>query len=87
MTTVLDKRAIIEALAGYAVGNDFILAEKQARLSAMTDAEARAIFDELCAAGFAKALPEDPTLAEKRLQAKIEVLKAFEQLARAKGLL
>ena len=84
----LDRDILLQTLAGYAAVNRITEAERRARLRVLTDAEAQAIFDDLYSSS---------TLAEQghseewarldrwRIEAKVELRRAFERLARAQG--
>ncbi len=88
--TKLDRELVLQTLAGYAEVNKVTEAERRARLETMTDAEARAIFDDLTA-GSDRSTRDDGSdwrrLDRWRIEQKIAVRRAFERLARAKGLL
>ena len=88
--TKLDRDIVLQTLAGYAEVDKITEAERRARLERLTDAEARAIFDDL-SAGWDRSIGDDGSdwrgLDRWRIEQKIEVRRAFERLARAKGLL
>jgi len=84
----LDPDLVRQTLAGYAVVNQITEAERRARLQAMTDAEALAIFDDLSShSGGTANMGDWDRLNRWHIEQKIEVRRAFERLARAKGLL
>jgi len=84
----LDRDILLQTLAGYAEVNKITAAERAARLKTMTDAEARAIFDDLCA-GWDQTKHDGnwESINRRRLEQKIALRRAFEKLARAKGLI
>ncbi len=86
----LDRDLLLQTLAGYAEVNKITAAERRARLKTMTDAEAREIFESLyetwkrsgqLAGGNWEAL------ARRKIEYKIQIRRAFESLAKAKGLI
>lgn len=90
MSPKLDRDILLQTLAGYAEVNKITEAERRARLKGMTDAEARAVFDDLCAS-WERLGKGDGGNWEKldrwRLEQKIVFRQALEQLAQAKGYL
>jgi hypothetical protein len=84
----LDKR-VAEQIAGYARANEFLEAERRQRLARLTPEHARAEFTELTEGW--DALPDKGKGLERlglwRAETLIAVRRAFEQLARQKGLL
>ncbi len=87
--STLDRDILLQTLAGYAEVNRITDAERRARLKTMTDAEARAIFDDLCAGWeqFRKAGGDWERVDRWRIEQKVALRHAFEQRARAKGLI
>lgn len=86
----LDRDIVLQTLAGYAEVNKITAAERRARLKTMTDAEAREMFESLyetwkrsgqLAGGNWEAL------ARRKIEHKIQIRRAFESLAKAKGLI
>ena len=84
----IDKRAA-ESLEGYARANAFLEVERMLRLARLTPEEARAEFDELTEGW--EALPDKGEGLERldlwRAETLVAVRRAFEQMARAMGLL
>jgi hypothetical protein len=89
MVPKLDREILRQTLAGFAEVNKITEAERRARLKTMTDAEARAIFDDLCASWerLGKGGGDWERVNRWRIEQKINVRQAFERLARAKGLI
>jgi hypothetical protein len=90
----LNKQAIRETLAGYAVASEYIERERIERLRAMTAEESRAIYAQLIdlhqqwLAGLKESDKEGlQRLEEWRLQTKLAVRQAFHKIAHARGLL
>jgi len=85
----MDKERVAEALEGYARANEFMESERMKRLARLTPEEARAEFDDLIEGW--EALPDKGKdlhrLEAWRLETLLAVRRAFEQIARAKGLL
>jgi hypothetical protein len=83
MSSKLDRDTLLQTLAGYAETNAIAEAERRARLAAMTDAQARAIFDDLCATGYH--LTNDDGDRERlnhwRIEQKIMLRRALDQVA------
>jgi Ser/Thr protein kinase RdoA (MazF antagonist) len=85
----LDRQLVIRTLAGYAEVNKITEAERRAWLAAMTGAQARALFDDLCASwdhSAASSGADWQSLDRWRIEQKIAVRRAFERLAQAQGL-
>jgi len=85
----LEPLAVREALAGYAAANRVTEAERAARLACMTQDQARAMYDSLVATWTQTNMPqaEQRRLDRWRVKTLLEVRRAFEQLAEARGLL
>lgn len=85
----MDKKRIAEALEGYARASAFIESERIERLARLTPEEARAEFDDLIEGW--EALPDKGQdlhrLEAWRLETLLAVRRAFEQIARSRGLL
>lgn len=89
MQTKLDRDIVLQTLAGYAEVNKITEAERRARLKTMTDAQARAVYDDLCAI-WDRAGDRNGNwrrLNQRRIEQKIRVRQSFERLARTKGLI
>jgi hypothetical protein len=86
MSPKLDRDTLLQTLAGYAEANAIAEAERRARLAAMTEAQARAIFDDLCATGYrqTQAGGDWERLNRWRIEQKIALRRALDRLARAK---
>jgi len=85
----LDKIAIREQLAGYARASAFIEQERMERLSHMTVEESLAIWRDLMA-GWEKspAMRKDVNrLDQWQLEGLLDIRRAFEKLAQARGLI
>lgn len=90
MTPHIDRDILLQTLAGYAEVNRIAEEERRARLKQMTDAEARGIFEclyETWKQTGKQAGGDWEALARLRLEPKIAVRRAFEALARHKGLI
>jgi hypothetical protein len=90
MTSRLDREIVLKTLRGYAIVNQITEAERRARLKTMTDAEAREIFDSLYDTWKRtgkQAGGDWEALARRELEDKIRVRRAFEALARRRGLM
>lgn len=90
MASKLDRDILIQTLKGYAIVNEITAAERRARLKTITDVEARAIYDDLCATWELtgkRGGGDWERLNRRRIEQKIAVRRVFEQLARAKGLI
>ena len=86
----LNREVLLQTLAGYREVNRLTDEERQARLQTLTDAEAREMFDALYAdwqRSGQRAGGDWEALAREKLEHKIQVRRAFEALARRKGLL
>ena len=85
----MDKKRVAEALEGYARASAFIESERIERLARLRPEEARAEFDELTEGW--EALPDKGDGLERlelwRVETLIAVRRAFEKMAREKGLL
>ena len=88
--TKLNRDVLLQTLAGYREVNRLTEAERQARLQTLTDAEAREMFAALYAdwqRSGQRAGGDWEALAREKLEHKIQVRRAFEALARHKGLI
>lgn len=86
----LDRDILLQTLAGYAEVNKITAAERDARMKTMTDAEAMRIFVSLYETWKRtgkQAGGNWDALARWKLEQKIQIRKAFETFARAKGLI
>ena len=86
----LDRDILLQTLAGYAEVNRITAAESAARMKTMTDAEAMRIFVSLYETWKQtgkQAGGNWDALARWKLEQKIQIRKAFETFARAKGLI
>lgn len=83
----LDRHILLQTLDGYVEVNAITDAERRARLRTMTDAEARAIFDDLCTSWerLGNSGGEWERLNNQRIEQKILLRRAFEQLAQTRG--
>jgi hypothetical protein len=83
------KDQIISTLQGYARANEYLEAERIARLALMTPEEARAIFADLLAAwGRPSVADEESEQFERwRIEGAVAVRKAFMQIARTQDLI
>ncbi len=82
----LTRAILLQTLAGFEEVNRITERERRERLKTMTDAEARAIFDDLCATGYALAKFRTKSIPEElRLKHLIEVRKVFARLSQAMG--
>jgi len=88
-TRQLDPAILRQTLAGYKQVNRITTAKLRARLLALSDAEARAIFDDLCATDerFRDQDGNWEKLDQLRIEQKRSLRRAFEQLARTMGLM
>jgi len=89
MASQLDRETLLQTLRGYAEVNAITEAERRAQLAKMTSAESWAIFASLYAAWERtgkQAGGDWEALARRRLEEAVAVRKAFEKLARHKGL-
>ena len=85
---MLQANLIQEALAGYARANEVIENERRERLALMTPEQSRAIYDDLVETWWASASREGSERLDLwRAETLIAVRRAFEQLARAQGVL
>src|SRR5687767_1920299 len=86
----LNRDLLLQTLAGYREVNRITEAERRSRLQTLTDAEALDIFNALYMAwqhSGRNAGGDWETLAREKLEHKIQVRRAFEALARHKGLI
>ncbi len=85
----MNKLIIERQLAGYAAAHEIAEAERRARLKTMTEAEARTIFDDLCASWerLGKNGGNWDRLNRWRIEQKISLRHAFKRLASAKRLI
>jgi hypothetical protein len=82
----IDREILLRTLRGYEEVNRITNLEKRLRLRALTDDEARAIFDGLCQDMVKLIGSEDQTtLANLRLQHHLRVREVMVKLAQAKG--
>jgi hypothetical protein len=74
---------LLQTLAGYAEANAIAEAERRARLAAMTETQARAIFDDLCATGYHLARDDGDweRLNRWRIEQKIMLRRALDRVA------
>jgi len=85
----IDAEILRQTLAGYAQVNQITADERRARLRALSDSEAHALFDDLCDTHQRMGRHDGDweKLDRLRLEQKRAIRPAFERLARAKGLL
>jgi len=82
----IDREILLQTLRGFEEVNRITNLERQSRLRALTDDEARTIFDDLCQDMVALIGSEDQTtLANHRLQHHLRVREAMVKLAQARG--
>jgi len=83
MSTRLDRDILLQALAGFAEADALAETERRARLRAMTEPQARAIFDDLCATWYSQARKDGDwqRLDRWRLEHKIALRQALDRLA------
>jgi hypothetical protein len=84
----LEAQVVREALAGYAAANEVTEAERIVRLARMTPDEARSMYDSLVATWAQARMPQAELrrLDRWRMKTLLDIRRAFEQLARARGL-
>jgi hypothetical protein len=90
MASRLDREILLKTLKGYAEVNAITEAEHRARLAKMTSAESWAIFAALYETWERlgqQAGGDWEALAHRRLEEAVALRKAFERLARHKGLI
>ncbi len=90
MASQLDRETLLQTLRGYAEVNAITEAERHARLAKMTSAESWAVFEslyEVWERAGRRAGGDWEALARRRLEEAVVVRKAFERLARHKGLI
>jgi hypothetical protein len=83
MSTKLDRDTLLQTLTGYAEANALAETERRARLRVMTEPQARAIFDDLCATWYRQARHDGDwkRLDQWRLEHKIALRQALDRLA------
>ncbi len=87
--SVLQADVIREALAGYAAANEIIENERMERLAHLMPEQSHAIYDDLVAGWESSAQSKDglERLDLWRVETIVAVRRAFEKMAKAKGLL
>ena len=82
----IDKEILLQTLQGYEEVNRITNLERKAKLRALSDEEARAIFDDLCQ-DMVKLIENEDLLilVNHRLQHHFRVREAMVRLAQAKG--
>lgn len=88
--TKLNREILLQTLAGYREVNRITEAERRSRLETLTDAEARGMFAALYAdwqRSGQRAGGDWEVMAREKLESKVQVRRAFEALARLKGLI
>ena len=83
MSSRVDREILLQTLAGYAEANALASAERRARLQTMTEPQAQAIFDDLCATWYRQARDNGhwERLNQWRLKHKIALRQALDRLA------
>ncbi|MGH2536777.1 MAG: hypothetical protein ACRDHL_05235 [Candidatus Promineifilaceae bacterium] len=81
------REAVRETVAGYARADEYLRAERMARLAHMTDEQARAIFDQLVEAGVRYEPPDEEREAYElwRIESTLVVRRAMQRLAESQG--
>jgi hypothetical protein len=90
LSSKLNREVLLQTLAGYREVHRITEAERSARLQALTDTEAREMFNALYMdwkRSGQRAGGDWEALAREKLEHKIKVRQAFEALARRKGLI
>jgi hypothetical protein len=83
MSPRIDLDILLQTLAGYAEANAVAEAERRARLQTMTEPQARAIFNDLCATWYRQVMDggDWERFDQWRIQHKIVLRQALDRLA------